>query len=70
MEMRKKLFGPEHSDTLSIMGNLARTYSDQGRWNEAEQLELQVMNMRKKLHGLEHPDTLLSMESLARIYSD
>ena len=31
------------------MGNLADTYSDQGRWNEAEQLEVQVVEMRKKL---------------------
>ena len=40
------------------MENLARTYSDQGRWSEAEQLEVQVMEMRKKLLGAEHPDTL------------
>jgi len=38
--------------------NLAGTYSSQGRWNEAEQLEVQVMDMRKKLLGAEHPDAL------------
>ena len=27
-------------------------YSDLGKWNEAEQLEVQVMGMRKKLLGL------------------
>ncbi|KAF8797466.1 hypothetical protein BYT27DRAFT_7265694 [Phlegmacium glaucopus] len=32
-----------------LTGNLASTYGDQGRWNEAEQLEVQVMDMRKKL---------------------
>ena len=50
------------------MGNLACTYSDQGRWNEAEQLEIQVMDMRKKLLGTEHPDTLCSMGNLAVTY--
>jgi hypothetical protein len=40
------------------MANLASTYRNQGRWNEAEQLEVQVMDMRKKLLGAEHPDTL------------
>jgi hypothetical protein len=38
--------------------NLAGTYSSQGRWNEAEKLEVQVMDMRKKLLGAEHSDAL------------
>jgi hypothetical protein len=44
--------------------NLAGTYSNQGRWNEAEQLEVQVMGMRKKLLvlGADHPDTFGNME--------
>ena len=47
----------EHTDTLRSMENLAATYRNQGRWNEAEQLEVQVMEKRKKLLGAEHPDT-------------
>ena len=66
MEMRKKVLGDEHPDTLSSMGNLASTYSDQKRQNEAEQLEIQVMEIRKKLLGPEHPQTLRSMGTLAR----
>ena len=50
------------------MANLASTYKNQRRWNEAEQLEVQVMDIRKKLLGAEHPDTLTSMENLASIY--
>ena len=68
MDMRKKLLGAEHPDTLSSMANLARIYWDQGRWNEAEQLQVQVMDMRQKLLGAEHPDTLNSMENLAETY--
>ena len=70
MNMRKKLLGEKHPHTLLSMGNLAVTYSNQGRWNEAEQLEVQVMNMRKELLGEEHPDTLLSMGNLAVTYSN
>ena len=44
MDMRKKLLGAEHPDTLISMANLASTYKDQGRWIEAEQLEVQVMD--------------------------
>jgi hypothetical protein len=62
LDMRKKLLGAEHPDTLLSMGNLAVTYSNQGKWNEAEQLEVQVLDMRKKLLGAEHPDTLQAWE--------
>ena len=68
MNMRKKLLGAEHPDTLTSMANLARIYRDQGRWNVAEQLEVQVMDVRKKLLGAEHPNTLNSMASLASTY--
>jgi hypothetical protein len=55
----------EHPDTLLSMGNLASTYRNQGRWKEAEELELQVIEMRKRVLGVEHPETLLSMNNLA-----
>ena len=47
------------------MSNLASTYRNQGRWNEAEQLEIQVIDMTKKLLGAEHPDTFMSVANLA-----
>jgi len=68
MDMRKKLLGAEHPDTLTSMANLAVTYWNQGRWKEAEQLGVQVTDIRKKLLGEEHPDTLASMENLANTY--
>jgi Tetratricopeptide repeat len=50
------------------MANLASTYQNQGRWNEAEQPQLQVIDTRKKLLGAEHPKTLTSMSNLASTY--
>jgi hypothetical protein len=47
------------------MANLASTYSNQGRWDEAEQLQVQVMESRKTKLGADHPDTLRSMANLA-----
>ena len=47
---------------------MQNTYREQGRLNEAEQLEIQVIEMTKKLLGAEHPDTLTSMENLASTY--
>jgi hypothetical protein len=47
------------------MANLASTYGSQGRWTEAEELEMQVMETRKRLLGPEHPSTLTSIGNLA-----
>ena len=43
------MLGPEHPNTLTIMQNLARTYSDQGGYKEAEVLQLKVMDLAKKV---------------------
>ena len=69
-DMRKKVLGAEHPDTLKSMASLACIYSSQGKWNEAEQLEVQVLDMRKELFGAKHPSTLLAMANLARTYAD
>ena len=55
----------EHSDTLTSMANLASTYSNQGRWKEAEELEVGVLETTKRVLGEEHPSTLTSMANLA-----
>jgi len=47
------------------MSYLASTYSDQGRWDAAEELQVQVMENFKKKLGAAHPDTLSSMSNLA-----
>ncbi|PZD25883.1 CDC6, Cdc6-related protein, AAA superfamily ATPase, partial [Pyrenophora tritici-repentis] len=41
---------------------------NQGRWNDAEKLEVQVMETRKTKLGADHPDTLTSMANLASTY--
>ncbi|KAF2185808.1 hypothetical protein K469DRAFT_777737 [Zopfia rhizophila CBS 207.26] len=65
METRKKVLGPEHPDMLTTMANLALTYRNKGRWDEAEELVVQVMETCKRVLGPEHPDTLISMNNLS-----
>lgn len=48
------VFGQLHRLYLLIKLNLASIYWDQGRWKEAEQLQMQVMKTRKKILGEEH----------------
>ena len=47
------------------MANLVSTYWKQGRWKEAKELEVMVMETRKPVLGEEHPDSLKSMANLA-----
>jgi Tetratricopeptide repeat len=68
MEARKKKLGEDHPSTLTSMANLASTYRDQGRLDEAEELGVQVMEGCKKKLGEDHPDTLTSMNNLAVTY--
>ncbi|KAF6782114.1 PFS and TPR domain-containing protein [Colletotrichum sojae] len=58
MSTRADILGQEHPHTLTSMDNLASTFLNQGRWKEAEELEL----------GEEHPSTLTSMGNLASTY--
>ncbi|OCK87099.1 uncharacterized protein K441DRAFT_595801 [Cenococcum geophilum 1.58] len=47
------------------MANLALTYTDQGRWKEAEELEARVTETFKRVLEQEHPGMLISMNNLA-----
>lgn len=47
------------------VAEFALAFSEAGRWKEAEELEVQVMETRKRVLGEEHPDTLTSMNNLA-----
>ena len=66
----KLVFGETHLLYKVLKSTLAHIISDQGRWEEAEELELHVLEISKRTLGPEHPDTLASMASLAGTYSD
>jgi eukaryotic-like serine/threonine-protein kinase len=70
MEIRQRVLGPEHPDTLKSMNNLAATLSDEGHPAEAEKLDREALDIQRRVLGPEHPDTLTSMNNLAAILSD
>src|SRR5690606_714719 len=62
LNWRRRTLGKSHPDTLTSMGNLASIYCEQGRWKEAEELEVKVVEeMSKTVLGELHPHTLTSM---------
>ena len=68
-EIRRHLFGPEHPETLSSMGDLAWVLYEQGRYQDAERLERATLQIRLRALGAEHPDTLKAMNGLGVILS-
>jgi hypothetical protein len=54
---RASLFSSEDERTLDVSMMLASAYRLQGAWEEAEQLELQVIETSKAKLGVDHPTT-------------
>lgn len=50
------------------IAEFALVFSEAGRWKEAEELDVQVMETRERVLGKEHPDTLTNIANLASTY--
>ena len=68
MDVRNRILGVEHPDTIYAMANLAATYRNFGKYTEAEKLEIQVLDARNRILGVEHPVTIHAMADLAATY--
>ncbi len=67
IEIRQRLLGPEHADTLGSRNNLSISLRSQGKFAEAEAENRAVMEIRQKLWGPDHPETLASRSNLVSI---
>ena len=68
LRKRKRLFGPDHPDTLMVRNELGMSFCvARERLPVAERLVSNVLAARKKLLGEEHAYTLWSMNDLARV---
>jgi hypothetical protein len=52
-------------ERLDLVQKCASALYSDGRYEEAEKLQVQVMETRKRVLGDEHPNTLITMHSLA-----
>ncbi len=64
----ERLLGSEHPDTVSARLNLAASYWQSGRTQEAIGIEERVVADRERLLGSEHPDTARAWVNLAASY--
>jgi tetratricopeptide (TPR) repeat protein len=66
LDVRRRVLGEEHPDTLTSMNNLAQTLYTQGDLPGARKIQEQVLDVRRRVLGQEHPATLTSMNNLAQ----
>ncbi|MEV5084778.1 tetratricopeptide repeat protein, partial [Streptomyces sp. NPDC056159] len=66
----ERLLGDDHADTLTARGNLAASYWQAGRTDEAIGLLEQVVADCKRLLGNDHPNTIRARGNLAASYQE
>ena len=67
LDLRRRVLGPEHPDTLSSMNQLAMVFIARGRNSDAEGLLTRVVEAQRRLHRDDHPDALNAMYASARL---
>ena len=65
LQLKEKVLGKGHPDTLGSMTGLAISLGQQGKFAEAEAMDRQTLQLIEKVLGKEHPDTLGSITGLA-----
>jgi serine/threonine protein kinase len=70
LDGRRRLWGPDHPDTLLSMGVRMHLLWDLGREAEAAKLGEETLEARTRALGADHPETLISANNLASLYDD
>jgi tetratricopeptide (TPR) repeat protein len=68
LEIRRRVLGGEHPDTLGSMHNLALVYSQRGKYGQAEALFSQTVEIKRRVLGPEHRSTLGTLAESAFMY--
>ena len=62
--LARRVVGPEHPDTLRILGRLPSVYEKSGKAERAESLEREVLAIRRKVLGPAHPEVARSLSGM------
>lgn len=68
VERRRRVYGPDNLDTLTVQANLGWMLATMSRFKEAEPYLLDTYEAQKRLRGEEDPDTLNLLNNLAMFY--
>ena len=69
LDMRNRLLGEEHPDTIHAMNNLAITHGILGQYADEKKLQIKVVDKRTRIFGEGHPDTIEAVALLTAIKS-
>ena len=67
VDLRRRVLGEEHADTLSGDNNLGQLHREQGKYAEAEHVLTRTLQVRQRVLGEEHPETLITMANLGLV---
>jgi tetratricopeptide (TPR) repeat protein len=67
LDIRHRVLGPDHRDTLMSMNNLANMLFLEGHYADAEKLEREALAIQRRVLGPDHPDTAMSTYNLGGI---
>ena len=68
LEMRKCIYGLEHSIYAETLHDISVLYYDNGDYQSAKAYAVQAMKIRKNTLGTSHPDYVTSLQCLAHTY--
>jgi serine/threonine protein kinase/Tfp pilus assembly protein PilF len=68
LELRRRVLGERHHNTLTSMHELAELYRYQGEYAKAETLYVQTLEIQRRVLGEANQDTLDTMDTLAQLY--
>jgi tetratricopeptide (TPR) repeat protein len=68
LELRQRVLGERHRDTLTSMHELAELYRFQGEYAKAEALFVQTLEIQRRVLGELSRDTLDTMDTLGQLY--
>jgi|SoiMethySBSTD1v2_1073268.scaffolds.fasta_scaffold15246_6 eukaryotic-like serine/threonine-protein kinase len=63
-DLRRRVLGAEHPETLTSDNNLGQLYREQGKYSQAEAVLSKTTSIRQRVLGELHPDTLIAMANL------
>ena len=66
----EKTSGPEHTNTVVCLNNLAQLLQDTNRLDEAEPLMRRVLEIDEASFGPEHPNVAIDLSNLAQLLQD
>jgi tetratricopeptide (TPR) repeat protein len=70
LRIAEVVWGTQHSETASLLNDLADVFTRQGKLEQAESLLLRSLAQRKELRGAEHGEVAESLYYLGELYFD